>query len=111
MRHTISVLAGDSAELRRDDAAALLARVEWILDAERDCVVVLDFNGVGRITHEAIDELMAPLFDKLGETLPDRVFLDRCAASVLADLREIAEVDRPDATCAFPQEQRGRHAA
>ena len=111
MQHTVPVMAGDTAELRRDDAVVLLARIERILDAEDDCVVVLDFGGVGRITHEAIDQLMAPLFERLGETLPDRVFLDRCAASVLADLREIAEADRPDAGSGFVPEQRGRHAA
>jgi hypothetical protein len=104
-------MAGDTAELCRGDAVALLARIERILDAEQDCVVVLDFDGVGRITHDAIDELMAPLFDRLGETLPDRVFLDGCAASVLADLREIAEADRPEAGSRFVPEQRGRHAA
>ena len=97
MQHTISVLSGTNAVVRVSEASAALSRVENILDGDGDATVVLDFTGVGRFSHEAIDALLAPLFDRLGDALPERVFFDGCAASVLADLREIAEADRPDA--------------
>ncbi len=109
MERVVSVFSGDDLLLDTAAASSLRARVEAVLSGED--VAVLDFSQVNGVSTEFADELLAPLFDRLGASMPDRVLLDHCSASVLNDLKNVAETHRPVPTEHRPSIRRGRHAA
>ena len=109
MQHILSVFAGNDVLADQLEAATLRRRVEEALD-DGDAVV-LDFASVNRIAPGFVDELIAPLFDLLGEALPERVLLENCSASVLNDLKCVAEMQRPVTIGPIRDAARGRQAA
>ena len=112
MEQILSVFMGDDILANPSDAIILRRRVERYLVEGKDAVVVLDFAGVNGVLPGFVDELLSPLFDLLGETLSDRVLLDNCSASVLNDLKCVAETGRPVVpTAPAPSLRSGRHAA
>ena len=111
MQQILSVFAGDDILVRSAEAGLLRRRVQDCLDERDDAVVVLDFAGINGVSHDYVDELLSPLFDVLGDTLPDRVLLDNCSASVLNDLKCVADLNRPVTLTAPEQTRHGRRVA
>ena len=105
------MFAGNDILVDAANASALRTRVEDCLDRSAE-VVVLDFAGVNGVSNDFADALLGPLFDLLGDALSEKVLLDNCSASVLADLRCLAEMHRPVEISPRPSAaKRGRQAA
>ncbi len=112
MEQVLAVFRGADILKHAGDAGALRREIEEVLREGEDTVVVLDFAGVNGLSHGFVDELLAPLFDLLGEAMPDRVLLDNCSAAVLNDLKCVADMARPVAMAEHRREAgRGRRAA
>ncbi len=111
MEQVLTAFAGNDI-LTEASAQRLRGAVEERLADPAD-VVVLDFAGINGVSSDFVDALLGPLFELLGDTLPERVLLDNCSASVLNDFKCAAETGRSAkfTTGARGLGRRGRQAA
>ncbi len=105
----LPVLADSDIVSSASEADDLLIVINRVLDSGD--TVILDFAGVNGVEPAFVDALLDPLHDRLGDTLPDHVLLENCSASVLTDLRNVAETGRPALAGAAAPTRAGRHAA
>ncbi len=112
MEQVLTAFAGNDILTEASAAERLRAAIEERLAHSAE-IVVLDFTGINGVSSDFVDALLGPLFELLGDTLPERVLLDNCSASVLNDFKCVAETGRSAKFTAGARGlgRRGRQAA
>jgi hypothetical protein len=91
MEHRLSLFHGNEFLGGRAVAFHVRTTAEELLRADRDALVVLDFQHVVGISHSCADELLSPL-SELGASLRSRVVIEHCSAEVYGDLASVARM-------------------